>query len=57
LKKHEYSKLPCDKFIIVDLRNPLVIKNILDRPFDAVYELAADMGGTGYVFTKENNLL
>jgi GDP-D-mannose 3', 5'-epimerase len=55
LKRHEYSILPCDEFVIVDLRNPMVYKNILDRPFDEVYQLAADMGGVEYIFTGEHD--
>jgi GDP-D-mannose 3',5'-epimerase len=49
LKQHEYSVLPCDEFVIEDLRDPRVCKSILDRPFDEVYQLAADMGGAGYI--------
>ena len=38
-----------------DLRNPELCKQITDRPFDEVYQLAADMGGAGYIFTGEND--
>lgn len=55
LKHHEFSKLPADDFVIGDLRDPVVCKNILDRPFDQVYQLAADMGGAGYIFTGEHD--
>lgn len=44
-----------DDFVIGDLRDPVVCKNILDRSFDEVYQLAADMGGAGYIFTGEHD--
>ena len=50
LKHNEYQGLAVDDFVIGDLRDPKVVKNVLDRPFDEVYQLAADMGGAGYVF-------
>jgi GDP-D-mannose 3',5'-epimerase len=55
LKNPEFSKTGADDFIIGDLRDPLLCKNILDRPFDEVYQLAADMGGAGYIFTGEHD--
>jgi len=55
LKYHEYVKSPADDFVKADLRDPIVCKNITDRPFDEVYQLAADMGGAGFVFTGEND--
>jgi nucleoside-diphosphate-sugar epimerase len=55
LKYPEFSKTGADDFIIGDLRDPDVCKNILDRQFDEVYQLAADMGGAGYIFTGEHD--
>lgn len=55
LKHNEHQGLLVDDFVIGDLRNPIVCKNILDRPFDEVYQLAADMGGAGYIFTGEHD--
>jgi len=37
--------------MIGDLRDPLIVKEIINRPFEEVYQLAADMGGAGYIFT------
>lgn len=51
LKYPEYSKTAADKFVIGDLREQSVVKKILDCPYDEVYQLAADMGGAGYIFT------
>jgi nucleoside-diphosphate-sugar epimerase len=56
LKYPEFSpKDEADDFVIGDLRNPGTWKKILDRNFDEVYQLAADMGGAGFVFTGEND--
>ncbi len=56
LKYPEYSpKDEADDFVIGDLRDPNVWEKILDQDFDEVYQLAADMGGAGFVFTGEND--
>ena len=55
LKQHEYTSLPADEFVVGDLRDPRVVASVLDQPFDRVYQLAADMGGAGFVFTGEND--
>lgn len=55
LKYPEYSTTAADDFVIGDLRDPLVCKNVLDIRFDEVYQLAADMGGAGFIFTGEND--
>lgn len=55
LKYPEFSKSPADDFVIGDLRDTELVQKILDREFDEVYQLAADMGGAGFVFTGEND--
>ncbi|MBU2101493.1 NAD-dependent epimerase/dehydratase family protein [Patescibacteria group bacterium] len=55
LKYPEFSETAADDFIIGDLRDPAVWSAVLDRPFDETYQLAADMGGAGYVFTGDND--
>lgn len=55
LKKPEYGKTEADEFVVGDLREQSVCKKILDCPFDEVYQLAADMGGAGYIFTGEHD--
>jgi len=55
LKFPEYAKTSADDFIIGDLRGINVCKKALDQPFDQVYQLAADMGGAGFVFTGLND--
>lgn len=55
LKYPEFSKSPADEFIIGDLRNQDFCKKTADMQFDEVYQLAADMGGAGYLFTGEHD--
>lgn len=55
LKMHEYGKSPADEFIVGDLTEQDLVKQVLDQPFDEIYQLAADMGGAGYLFTGEND--
>jgi len=55
LKYPEFSETHADDFIIGDLRDPLVCRDIVDQDFDEVYQLAADMGGAGYIFTGEHD--
>ncbi|MBK6744049.1 MAG: NAD-dependent epimerase/dehydratase family protein [Hydrogenophilales bacterium] len=54
IKPPEFSASRADEFKLVDLRDPTATYKCLDRDFDEVYQLAADMGGAGYVFTGEN---
>src|SRR5690348_9404430 len=51
LKFHEYAETQADDFVIGDLRDQAVCRSVVDRRFDEVYQLAADMGGAGYIFT------
>jgi nucleoside-diphosphate-sugar epimerase len=56
LKYPQFGKTAADDFVIGDLRDQLVCRNITDDiRFDEVYQLAADMGGAGYVFTGEHD--
>lgn len=55
IKLHEFANSLADEFIIGDLTRQDVIEKVLDQPFDEVYQLAADMGGAGYIFTGEND--
>lgn len=51
----EYGPIVADDFIKGDLRDVNIVKQALDMPFDEVYQLAADMGGAGYIFTGEHD--
>ena len=55
LKYPEFWETYADDFIVGDLRNPSVCSMSVDRKFDEIYQLAADMGGAGFVFTGEND--
>lgn len=55
LKEHPYMDLGADDFVVGDLRDPQVCKAVTDRPFDDVYQFAADMGGAGFIFSGEND--
>jgi GDP-D-mannose 3', 5'-epimerase len=67
-EKHEFwdHNDICDEYVYGDLRNPQVVSKVMWAPnqsslkdkinsFDEVYQLAADMGGAGYIFTGEND--
>ena len=55
LKCPEFSETEADDFVVGDLRDRQLLRDILDRRFDEVYQLAADMGGAGYIFTGEHD--
>jgi nucleoside-diphosphate-sugar epimerase len=70
LKHPEYSSSKADEFFIFDLKKPFLVEKIFQTPnqktilesnsliknsFDEVYQLAADMGGAGFIFTGEND--
>ncbi len=55
LKYPEFDTTSADEFIIADLRRQDVVKEIFTKDFDEVYQLAADMGGAGFIFTGEND--
>lgn len=49
----EYSESKADEFIIGDLRKPIVCHDVLSGGFDELYQLAAEMGGVGYIIDAE----
>jgi len=55
LKYPRFSETEADDFVIGDLRDQYVVKHVVDRRFDEIYQLAADMGGAGYIFTGEHD--
>lgn len=55
LKYPEFSQTEAHDFVLADLRLADSWKRILDREFDEVYQLAADMGGAGYLFTGDHD--
>lgn len=55
LKHPEFAATAADDFVLGDLRDAAFCASLFDRPFDEVYQLAADMGGAGFVFTGEHD--
>jgi nucleoside-diphosphate-sugar epimerase len=55
LKFPEFAETEADDFLIGDLRDQTICREVTDRRFDEVYQLAADMGGAGYIFTGEHD--
>ena len=55
LKYPQFSETEADDFVIGDLRDLQICWYVLDQKFDEVYQLAADMGGAGFVFTGDND--
>jgi len=54
LKRPEFGESPADEFIVGDLRDQLIARAVVEG-IDEVYQLAADMGGAGYIFTGEHD--
>jgi nucleoside-diphosphate-sugar epimerase len=55
LKFPEYAETAAHDFVKGDLRDADFTRAVIDTKFDEVYQLAADMGGAGFVFTGEND--
>lgn len=55
LKYPDFSETKADDFVIGDLRDQGLVDRVIDQKFDEIYQLAADMGGAGYIFTGEND--
>lgn len=55
LKYPDFSETQADDFVIGDLRDQSLVDRVVDQKFDEIYQLAADMGGAGYIFTGEND--
>lgn len=55
LKYNDYGNGDSDEFVIGDLTDPVICRQVAVGGFDEVYQLAADMGGAGYIFTGEND--
>jgi GDP-D-mannose 3', 5'-epimerase len=55
LKFPPFAETEADEFVVGDLRDQYFCRQIVDRKFNEVYQLAADMGGAGYIFTGEHD--
>lgn len=59
-KKHEFAKSAADEFKVLDLRkeaNCIKALTLKDGKFDEVYQLAADMGGMGFIHSAECEIM
>ena len=56
LKYPEFSPTAAHEFVKCDLRDPVMVRDVL-KGIDDVYQLAADMGGAGYIFTGEHDAM
>jgi nucleoside-diphosphate-sugar epimerase len=54
-KRHEYSPNVASEFMLGDLCDQQFVAKVVDREYDEVYQLAADMGGAGYIFSGDND--
>jgi len=54
-KQNEWQPVYTDHFILGDLRDIDIVKKSFEGSFDFVFQLAADMGGAGFVFTGEHD--
>jgi GDP-D-mannose 3',5'-epimerase len=60
IKRHEFAPTAADDFLLLDLRgeeNCRQALSLAERPFDEVYQLAADMGGMGFISQAECEVL
>ena len=57
IKNHEFwdHNEICHEFIKCDLTDPKAVELVIYKNADEVYQLAADMGGAGYIFTGDND--
>ncbi|MEQ9305405.1 MAG: NAD-dependent epimerase/dehydratase family protein [Marinoscillum sp.] len=55
LKRNEYGNDQADEFVIGDLRDVDTVRKVVTSDLDEIYQLAADMGGAGFVFTGDND--
>ncbi len=60
IKEHEYRVTAADEFLVLDLReeaNCIQALTLNDGTFDEVYQLAADMGGMGFIHSAECEIM
>jgi nucleoside-diphosphate-sugar epimerase len=55
LKLPRFEKTSADEFVVGDLRRVSLCRRLFVDQFQEIYQLAADMGGAGYVFVGEND--
>lgn len=55
LKYPSFGETEADDFVIADLREAQHCCDIIGGRFDEVYQLAAEMGGAGYIFAGRSS--
>ncbi|MCB1500269.1 MAG: NAD-dependent epimerase/dehydratase family protein [Bauldia sp.] len=56
LKRPEFAESAADEFLIGDLRDRDFAAWTAEGEFDELYQLAAEMGGAGYLFTGDHDV-
>lgn len=56
LKKPEFSESKADEFVVGDLRDQKFVETVVSDDIDEIYQLAADMGGAGYIFSGKHDV-
>jgi GDP-D-mannose 3', 5'-epimerase len=60
IKEHEFASTQADEFLLLDLREEENCQKALSLDggcFDEVYQLAADMGGMGFIHSAETEIM
>lgn len=55
IKKNEFRESDASEFILADMRDIRSVESVIDEDTYEIYQLAADMGGASFVFTKDND--
>src|SRR5690625_4741867 len=55
LKENEFGNMNADECAPGELRDVHFVEQVVTSALDVVYQLAADMGGAGFVFTGDND--
>ena len=57
IKNTEFSPTAADEFMLLDLRERSNAQKAVSGPLDEVYQLAADMGGMGFIHSAETEIM
>ena len=57
IKNPEFSPTAADEFMLLDLREKQNAEKAVSGPLDEVYQLAADMGGMGFIHSAETEIM
>jgi len=57
IKNPEFSPTAADEFLLLDLRKQENCETAITSDLDEVYQLAADMGGMGFIHSAECEIM